>query len=108
MDMNITPIQRVGSKSPKLGGPGHVRQPFISDDVPTDEDMEAAIAVLRYTADEDIVRAKIKTTLIYRQAMVNDADKSADLFGLPTISGHTRTDRTCLARSQATNSWRGD
>ncbi|KAL7884434.1 hypothetical protein AOLI_G00072040 [Acnodon oligacanthus] len=59
-----------GSKSPKFGGPGHVRQPFISDDVPTDEDVEAAIAVLRYSADEDTVRAKMKTTFIYRQAMI--------------------------------------
>ncbi|KAL7827661.1 hypothetical protein SRHO_G00333790 [Serrasalmus rhombeus] len=64
------------------GGPGHVRQPFTSHDVPTDEDMEAAIAVLRYSADEDTVRAKMKTTFIYRQAMVNDADKSADVFSV--------------------------
>ncbi|KAL7877266.1 hypothetical protein SRHO_G00039090 [Serrasalmus rhombeus] len=69
-----------GSKSPKVGGPGHGRRPFTSDDVPTNEDMEAAIAVLRYSADDDTVRAKMKTTFIYRQAMVNDANKSADVF----------------------------
>ncbi|KAL6454885.1 hypothetical protein MHYP_G00363320 [Metynnis hypsauchen] len=53
---------------------------LTSDDVPTDEDVEAAIAVLRYSADEDTVRVKMKSTFIYRQAMVNDADKSADVF----------------------------
>ena len=62
------------------GGPGHGRQPITSDQVPTDEEVEAAIAVLRYSADEDTIREKMKTTFVYRQAMVNNADKSADVF----------------------------
>ncbi|KAL7873591.1 hypothetical protein AOLI_G00126620 [Acnodon oligacanthus] len=61
-----------GSKSLKVGGPGHVRQPFISDDVPTEEDVEAAIAVLRYSADE--------AEAVATEAVVNDADKSAVVF----------------------------
>ncbi|KAL7868765.1 hypothetical protein SRHO_G00101490 [Serrasalmus rhombeus] len=56
-----------GSKSPKVCGPGHGRRSFTSDDVPTNEDVEAAIAVLRYSADEDTVCAKMKTTFIYRK-----------------------------------------
>ncbi|XP_062314216.1 uncharacterized protein LOC134018337 isoform X2 [Osmerus eperlanus] len=68
------------SKSPKTGGPGHGRQPITSDQVPTDKEVEAAIAVLRYSADEDTIREKMKTTFVYRQAMVNNADKSADVF----------------------------
>ncbi|XP_076836399.1 uncharacterized protein LOC143528675 isoform X2 [Brachyhypopomus gauderio] len=71
-----------GCKSPKIGGPGCGRQPFTSDEVPTDEDMEAAIAVLRYSADEGTVRSKMKTTFSYRQAMIKDANKSADVFSV--------------------------
>ncbi|KAK6328737.1 hypothetical protein J4Q44_G00007150 [Coregonus suidteri] len=47
------------SKSPKVGGPGRDRQPFTYDREPSDEDVEAAIAVLRHSADENTVREKI-------------------------------------------------
>jgi hypothetical protein len=50
--------------------------------VPTNEDIEAAIAVLRYSADEDSVREKMKTAFPHCQAMVNNADKSADVFSV--------------------------
>lgn len=66
----------------EVGGPGCGRQPFTCDEVPTDEDMEAAIAVLRYTSDEETVRSKMKTTFSYRQAMIKDANKSADVFSV--------------------------
>ena len=46
----------------------------------SDEDVETAIAVLRHSADEDTIREKMKTTFIYRQAMVNDESKAADVF----------------------------
>lgn len=42
--------------------------------------MEAAIAVLRHSADEKTVREKMKMTFIYRQAMVNDEAKSSDVW----------------------------
>ncbi|XP_041915426.1 uncharacterized protein LOC121680250 isoform X2 [Alosa sapidissima] len=44
----------------EVGGPGHSRQPFTYDKVPSDEMM--------------------KTTFIYRQAMVNDENKSSDVL----------------------------
>ena len=50
------------------------------DKVQSDDDVEAAIAVLRHSADEDTIREKMKTTFIYRQAMVNDKSKAADVF----------------------------
>ncbi|XP_066508846.1 uncharacterized protein [Hoplias malabaricus] len=71
-----------GVRSPKVGGPGHSRQPFTSEESPSGEDVDAAIAVLRYSADEDTIRAKMKTTFIYRQALVNDAEKSTDVFSV--------------------------
>ncbi|XP_058626032.1 uncharacterized protein LOC131536881 [Onychostoma macrolepis] len=68
------------NKSPKVGGPGRGRQPFAYDREPSDENVEAAIAVLRHSADEKTVREKMKMTFIYRQAMVNDEAKSSDVF----------------------------
>ncbi|KAF7686887.1 hypothetical protein HF521_015280 [Silurus meridionalis] len=68
------------SKSPKVGGPGRVHQPSTFDREPSDEDVEAAIAVLRHSADEKTVRDKMKMTFIYRQAMVSDEAKSSDVF----------------------------
>ncbi|KAL7882948.1 hypothetical protein SRHO_G00006060 [Serrasalmus rhombeus] len=59
-----------------------LRKQIIQKSCKTSDDMEAAIAVLRYSADEDTASAKMKTTFIYRQAMVNDADKSADVFSV--------------------------
>lgn len=47
-----------------------------------DEDVEAAIAVLRHSADEDTIREKMKATLIYRHSMVNDEKKAADVFSV--------------------------
>ncbi|XP_073719706.1 uncharacterized protein [Misgurnus anguillicaudatus] len=78
------------SKSPKIGGPGRVRQPFNVDREPFDEDVEAAIAVLRHSADEKTVREKMKMTFIYRQAMVNDEAKSSDVFFVGDHSSHNR------------------
>ncbi|KAK5855804.1 hypothetical protein PBY51_007446 [Eleginops maclovinus] len=71
------------SRSPKVGGPGHGRtRPFTADQVLTDEEVESAIAVLRHTADEYTIREKMKVTFSYRHAMVNDNDKSAEVFSV--------------------------
>ncbi|XDV17220.1 hypothetical protein PO909_016589, partial [Leuciscus waleckii] len=69
------------NKSPKVGGPGRGRQ-LVSPSAlqPSDEDVEAAISVLRHSADEKTVREKMEMTFIYRQAMVNDEAKSSDVF----------------------------
>ncbi|XP_024299956.1 uncharacterized protein LOC112266584 [Oncorhynchus tshawytscha] len=56
-----------------------VDSPFTRDEVPTNEDIEAAIAVFRFSADEDSVREKMKTAFPHCQA---DADKSADVFSV--------------------------
>lgn len=44
--------------------------------------MEAAIAVLKHTADENTVREKMKATFSYRQSLVNDEKKAADVFSV--------------------------
>ncbi|CAL8236585.1 unnamed protein product [Boreogadus saida] len=71
------------STSPKVGGPGHGRtRPFTADRVLTDEEVECAIALLRHTADEETIREKMKVTFAYRHAMVNDENKSAEVFSV--------------------------
>ncbi|XP_056450969.1 uncharacterized protein LOC130386200 isoform X1 [Gadus chalcogrammus] len=71
------------STSPKVGGPGHGRtRPFTADRVLTDEEVECAFALLRHTADEETIREKMKVTFAYRHAMVNDENKSAEVFSV--------------------------
>lgn len=48
----------------------------------SDEDVEAATAVLKHFADEDTVREKMKATFISRQSLVNDEKKAADVFSV--------------------------
>ncbi|TMS13370.1 hypothetical protein E3U43_018445 [Larimichthys crocea] len=71
------------SKSPKIGGPSRVQpRPFTADKVLSDEDVEAAIAVLKHSADEDTIREKMKATFIYRQPMVNNEKRAGDVFSV--------------------------
>nr|XP_020455495.1 uncharacterized protein LOC109960012 isoform X2 [Monopterus albus]XP_020455503.1 uncharacterized protein LOC109960012 isoform X2 [Monopterus albus] len=70
------------SKSAKVGGPGHGRsRPFTADTVLSNEDVEAAISILRHSADEDTIREIVmKATFMYRHSMVKDEKKAADIF----------------------------
>ncbi|KAG7499909.1 hypothetical protein JOB18_002923 [Solea senegalensis] len=71
------------SKSPKIGGPSRVQpRPFTADKVLSDEDVEAAIAVLKHSADEDTIREKMKATFIYHQSMVNNEKRAGDVFSV--------------------------
>lgn len=65
------------------GGPGRGQpRPFTADKVLSDEEVEAAIAVLKHSADEDTVRDKMKATFTYRHLMVNDEKRAADIFSV--------------------------
>ncbi|CAI5670013.1 unnamed protein product [Oreochromis niloticus] len=69
------------SKSPKIGGPGRGRsRPLTTETVLSDEDVKAAIALLRHSADEETIREKMKATFIYRHSMVSDDKNAADVF----------------------------
>ena len=48
----------------------------------SEEDVEAAVAVLKRSADEDAVREKMKATFIYRHSVVNHEKKAADVFSV--------------------------
>lgn len=65
------------------GGPGRGQpRPFTADKMLSDEDVQAAIAVLKHCADEDTVREKMKATFSYRHSMVNDENRSANVFSV--------------------------
>lgn len=67
----------------EVGGPSRVQpRPFTADKVLSDEDVEAAIAVLKHSADEDTIREKMKATFIYRQSMVNNEKRAGDVFSV--------------------------
>ncbi|KAE8278223.1 hypothetical protein D5F01_LYC23691 [Larimichthys crocea] len=71
------------SKEELAGGPSRVQpRPFTADKVLSDEDVEAAIAVLKHSADEDTIREKMKATFIYRQPMVNNEKRAGDVFSV--------------------------
>lgn len=48
----------------------------------SDEEVEAAIAVLKHSADDDTVREKMKATFQYRHSMVHDEKKAPDVFSV--------------------------
>ncbi|CAL8288066.1 unnamed protein product [Arctogadus glacialis] len=73
----------LSKQSAKIGGPGHGQtRPFTPEKVLSDENVEAAIALLKHSADEDTVREKMKATFNYRHSMVNDEKRSADVFSV--------------------------
>jgi len=75
----------------EVGGPSRVQpRPFTADKALSDEDVEAAIAVLKHSADEDTIREKMKATFIFRQSMVNTEKSRLGVLSLPKISRHTR------------------
>ena len=46
----------------------------------TDALCSEAIALMKHTADEEVVKEKMKQTFTYRQKMVHDPVKSSDIF----------------------------
>uniref|UniRef100_A0A1A8NN88 Si:dkey-103d23.3 n=3 Tax=Nothobranchius TaxID=28779 RepID=A0A1A8NN88_9TELE len=68
-------------KSTKIGGPGHGQSTLAADKMQSNEDVEAALAVLKHTADEDTIREKMRATFAYRNSLVND-DKTTDVFSV--------------------------
>ncbi|KAM9425632.1 uncharacterized protein KZ484_011508 [Pholidichthys leucotaenia] len=70
-----------GRSSPKLvGGPGQRRQPCVCEQAPTDEEVDGAIAVLKSSTEDEVVKEKMRMTFSYRHAMVTDPQKSCDVF----------------------------
>ena len=43
---------------------------------------QEAIALMKHTADEAVVKEKMRLTLIYRQKVLHDPDKSSDILDI--------------------------
>ncbi|KAM4529025.1 uncharacterized protein V3H82_027257 isoform 1-T1 [Fundulus diaphanus] len=71
-------------RSPQLltGGPDSgERTPFCKENqLATETQCCEAIALMKHTTDETIIREKMKQTFTHRQAMVNDPVKSSEIF----------------------------
>ncbi|CAG5929659.1 unnamed protein product, partial [Menidia menidia] len=81
-----------GSGGPSRGQP----RPFTADQLLADEEEEAAVAVLRPSADEDsedLLSQKMEATFIYPHIMVNH-ESSRCLLSPPTVSPYTRTGKS--------------
>ncbi|XP_038823645.1 uncharacterized protein LOC120023664 [Salvelinus namaycush] len=62
-------------------GPKADRDPFREENCPTTESLCCeAIALMKDTAEEAIVKEKMKQTFAYRQKMVHDPVKSSEIF----------------------------
>ncbi|XP_030014336.1 uncharacterized protein LOC115435867 [Sphaeramia orbicularis] len=63
------------------GGPERDGEPFVEENwLNTDTLCSEATALMKHTADEAVVKEKMKQTFIYRQKMVHDPVKSSDIF----------------------------
>ncbi|KAF3842792.1 hypothetical protein F7725_001641, partial [Dissostichus mawsoni] len=65
----------------KFGGPKADRGPFTEANCLTTESLCCeAIALMKHSADEAIVKEKMKQTFTYRQKMLHDPVKSSEIF----------------------------
>lgn len=64
------------------GGPaGGDRTPFSDENqLTTETQCREAIALMKHTTDEAIIKEKMKQTFTHRQAMVHDPVKSSEIF----------------------------
>ena len=52
---------------------------------------------MKHTADEAVVKEKMRLTLIYRQKVLHDPDKSSDILAIfPRFLEHTRPGMSAL------------
>ncbi|XP_048121862.1 uncharacterized protein LOC125309177 [Alosa alosa] len=65
----------------QTGGPTVDRDPYKEDNWLSDErQCQEAIALMKHTADESVVKEKMRFTLVYRQKILHDPDKSSDIL----------------------------
>ncbi|KAM9717474.1 uncharacterized protein ACNS7B_021123 [Menidia menidia] len=96
-------LKSIHSKTAEERGGGPSRgqpRPFTADQLLADEEEEAAVAVLRPSADEDsedLLSQKMEATFIYPHIMVNH-ESSRCLLSPPTVSPYTRTANRLLEK----------
>ncbi|KAL2096963.1 hypothetical protein ACEWY4_006170 [Coilia grayii] len=69
------------SRLSQAGGPSVDRDPYKEGNWLSDErQCEEAIALMKHTADESVIKEKMRLTLVYRQKILRDTDKSTDVL----------------------------
>ncbi|XP_051572165.1 uncharacterized protein LOC127451472 [Myxocyprinus asiaticus] len=84
----IKMLQKEGSegrmkcpRQPQTGGPTADRDPYKLDSWLNDEcQCQEAIALMKHTADETVVKEKMRLTLAYRQKMLHDPIEASDII----------------------------
>ncbi|XP_051503155.1 uncharacterized protein LOC127411535 [Myxocyprinus asiaticus] len=86
----IKTLQKEGSegrmkrpRQPQTGGPTADRDPYKEDSWLNDErQCQEAIALMKHTADEAVVKEKMRLTLAYRQKMLHDPKEASDILSI--------------------------
>ncbi|KAK2815036.1 hypothetical protein Q7C36_023302 [Tachysurus vachellii] len=67
----------------QTGGPTAERYPCKGDSLLNDElQCQEAIALMKHTADEAVVKEKMRLTLAYRQKLLHDPKESTDILSI--------------------------
>ncbi|KAM9445762.1 uncharacterized protein Hap1MRO34_024512 isoform 2-T2 [Clarias gariepinus] len=69
------------AREPQTGGPTADRHPYKEDSFLTEhQQCQEAIALMKHTADESVVKEKMKLTLRYRQKLLHDPKESTNIL----------------------------
>ncbi|XP_072564698.1 uncharacterized protein [Paramormyrops kingsleyae] len=70
-------------REPQTGGPTADRHPYKEDSCLTDDrQCQEAIALMKHTADEAVVKEKMRLTLAYRQKLLHDPEETTDILSI--------------------------
>lgn len=70
-------------RQPQTGGPTGDRHPYQEDSWLNDQrQCQEAIALMKHTADEAVVKEKMRLTLAYRQKLLHDPKESTDILSI--------------------------
>ncbi|XP_046699654.1 uncharacterized protein LOC124381826, partial [Silurus meridionalis] len=70
-------------RQPQTGGPTADRHPYKDDcSLTEDRQCQEAIALMKHTADEAVVKEKMKLTLAHRQKLLHDPKESTDILSI--------------------------
>ena len=65
-----------------LGGPTSHRDPLKEDIQWDGQQCQEAIALMKHSTDEVVVKEKMRLTLAYRQKLLHDPENSADILSV--------------------------
>ena len=71
------------SRGDGLGGPAAKRETqFVPETVLSEDECKEAIALIKHSADEDVIRKKMKLTFDFRRNMILDPQQSSNILSV--------------------------